>query len=533
MIVLVGVMLSALLVPMIITQDRTTRFDSTRVQALNAAQAGIDVTVGVIRAAVTTDPTGTWGSTVKLPCGPLTGAVNGTGLAAYSVKIEYFINDPVSELDYSGSTQSPSAMKCSTGYGTFDVATSSYTPSYARITSIGTVGAAINGSSGGRTLVSTYVFQITNANIPGGVIRIFPAGSASMCMDAGSATPAENTALVLKTCSTSTPAAPQQVFAYRSDLTLQLRSSVTPATGTCQTTPPTSPTPYCGLCLNTSSTPAASGNTIRLSKCAALGSPSPSTEQWSYNNFGAYQAAQDSSYLTGILPNLCMNVANQNSGTAVTLASCNNYNSLDTAQSWVPAPSVGAGNAATAGGSAGASIPGGIQWINYFEFGRCLDVTNTSINSDHLIDYPCKQNPQRSQVLWNQKFTFTPDPLTPNSGQISTTPNLKYCLTSPGVVGGLVTMGPQVLGVVTPCGATVPASQTWTVNGGSPSLPYSTKYTVVDSAGLCLGLTPTRNGEAWSYIDVETCNGSTEQKWNASPNVLTPALQNTREITSR
>ena len=52
MVVLVGLMLSALLVPMIITQSRNTRFDSTRLQALNAAQSGIDVTLGAIRASV-------------------------------------------------------------------------------------------------------------------------------------------------------------------------------------------------------------------------------------------------------------------------------------------------------------------------------------------------------------------------------------------------------------------------------------------------------------------------------------------------
>ena len=38
---------------MIITQDRTTRFDSTRVQALDAAQSGIDVTLGSIRSSQT------------------------------------------------------------------------------------------------------------------------------------------------------------------------------------------------------------------------------------------------------------------------------------------------------------------------------------------------------------------------------------------------------------------------------------------------------------------------------------------------
>ena len=36
-----------------------------------------------------------------------------------------------------------------------------------------------------------------------------------------------NTPVVLQACSTGTPPAAQQVFAYRSDLTLQLISSIT------------------------------------------------------------------------------------------------------------------------------------------------------------------------------------------------------------------------------------------------------------------------------------------------------------------
>ena len=86
MVVIVGMMLSALLVPTIITQVRATRFDTTRVQALGAAQSGIDVALGLIRAS----ETGGIGDSGKLPCGPLSGVVNATEIASYSAVVDVF-----------------------------------------------------------------------------------------------------------------------------------------------------------------------------------------------------------------------------------------------------------------------------------------------------------------------------------------------------------------------------------------------------------------------------------------------------------
>jgi Ricin-type beta-trefoil lectin domain len=487
---IVGLMLSALLVPVIVNMDRSTRFDTSRVMALDAAQAGIDVALGQIRAAVS----GSIGDSGKLPCGPLSGTVNDVGGQAYSVTIEYFVTDPVAN---------PTAAKmlCSSGYGTYDTTSSAVTPSYARLTSSGTVGTAVNASTGGRTLVSTYVFKTANTNVAGGVIRIYPASSTSpsLCMDAGSATPSAGTGVVLQACSTTTPPLAQQVFIYRADLTIELRYSVT------ATYPD-------GLCLDTSAPPTAA-NTIVLAACQPLGTTPPYTQQWSFNDSGAYQASLSTSRSNGALgpPNLCMNVTGQTAGLPVVLATCDG-NVSSPAQAWIPAPSVGAG---------AATEP---QWVNYLEFGRCLDVTGQNVSASHLIDYPCKQNPYAGAVTWNQKFT----PPTIANGQGSatgqfytTTRGTDYCLTSPASQGGYVTV--QVCG-------TSNASQQWTVSNGNKTLPYSVKYTIVDSTGLCLGLTSPVSGEQWSAIDVETCDGSTEQKWNANPNLSAPILQNTREI---
>lgn len=482
MVMLVGLMLSALLVPMIITQDRTTRFDNTRVQALDAAQSGIDVTLGAIRSSVTS----AIGDSSKLPCGSTSGVVNSNGPAAYSVVVEYFTFDPVNEP-----YPSTKAMKCAVGYGTFDPGPpATTTPGFARFTSTGTVGTATNGSSAGRTLTATYTFRTSNVNILGGPVQI--AGS-SLCLDTGSSAPPAGTAVTLQGCSSTSPPAAQQVFAYRSDLTLQLTSSITAANPN-------------GLCLNSTATPAVSGNAVQLGQCGPLGTPSPYTQQWSYNDNGQYQAAQANSATTGALPDLCMNVATQAAGQPVNLSGCGG------AANWIPSSSVGPGAAA---------LP---QWVNYKEFGRCMDVTAQDPNHYFLIDYPCKQNPFPGAVTWNQKFQVPPNPtnLASVTGQMYTNDTAngqKYCLTSPGASGSYVT--------VKAC--TGSSLQSWTVYGGDTSLNYSTKYTIV-SGGLCLGLSaPNAEVPAWSTIDVETCAGSTSQKWNAVPNILNSTLKNIRE----
>ncbi len=501
MVMLVGMMLSSLLVPMIITADRTTRFDITRVQALDAAQSGIDVTLGVIRAAVN----GTVGDSSKLPCGPLTGTVNTGSVAEYSVVVEYFTFDPVKLLFPAPAPDAVNGrMYCVAGYGTYSTGLSTITPSFARFTSTGTVGTSTNGSTAGRTLTATYVFRTSNVNIPGGTVQI---SGAPLCMDVGSPTAPTGTPVTLQPCTgTVTGIAPgaQQVFAYRTDLTLQLSSSVT-------TVNPN------GLCLNSTSTPAASGNAIKLSQCAAVGSPSPYTEQWSYNDNGQYQAAQADSATTGKLPDLCMNVSGLTAGLPVVLGGCGS--------GWVPSPAVGSG-AATRPTSNTAGISTS-QWVNYYEFGRCLDVTNQLTASAFLIDFPCKQNPFPAAKTWNQLFAAPTIPAgqTSVTGLISTNNGAKFCLTMPAS-----TAAPAYVTVKTCDGS---AGQNWTIYGGDVSLSYSTMYTIVNGTGtgaLCLGLgTPTDLYATWSKIDVERCDGSTEQKWNGNPNTLVSALQNTHE----
>ena len=505
MVMIVGLMLSALLVPMIITQDRTTRFTSTRVQALDAAQAGIDVSLGLIRASQTliTGTINYYGDSGKLPCGPLTGVVNSTGIASYSVVVEYFTLDPVAEPPYPLSTK---AMKCVAAYGTFDPLSGLSTPKYARFTSTGYVGTATNGSTAGRTVTATYLFRTSNVNVSGGVVQIV-GGSVSLCMDVGFPLAPAATQVVLQPCSLSTPPAAQQVFAYRVDLTLQLLSSVSPSN-------------LNGFCLDSPNNPPQQGDPVRLTQCGVLGTPTPSTQQWSYNDNGQFQAALPTTASDGNLAGLCMTAATQAASQPVTLTACGS------AAGWTPAASVGAGAAAAAQQGGGA-----MQWVNFNEFGRCLDVTGQNVNATFLIDYPCKQNPFAGAVRWNQLFQAPVIPVGQSSappGRIFTTPTAgqtQYCLASPGIDGNPV--------VVQPCTGSAP--QTWTVYGGDAALAYSSKYTIVNTiagVSLCLGIPPstaTKDLPPWSSIIVEACSGATDQKWNGDPNLLKATQQNIHE----
>jgi len=501
LVMLIGLALGAVLVPTVLVQDRATVFVASRENSLAAAQAGIDVVVGRIRTATA----GGTGVPAKIPCAaaasPLTGVVGTPNVAGYSVSVTYYVNDPVAN-------PGSAAMLCVANRGTYDPATGRTVPSYAKITSTGTdtTPGSTSGRSDGRTLITTYVFQTTNRNVAGGPNRIYPpSGGTNMCLDAGSSQPTAGTVLALRACSTSVPPAQQQVYSYRSDLTLQLSIAASTAYPN-------------GLCLDTTTSggfPVA-GSTVVLAACAALGSPTFS-QQWSFNDSGAFQASQSDSATSGTLPNLCLTVTAQTPGTQVTLASCDN-GLQSQAQAWLPAPSVGNGAAAAP------------QLVNFQQFGRCLDVTNQDVTKDHMIMFPCKQNPLRSQVTWNQKFTYDP-----STGWLSTIPNagngVKWCLVSPNTENGWVRMTQCAQpGYVT--GVTA-RQLTWTEFDGAATVPTSKRYTIVDSstdATRCLSiLTPPANDADWFYASVATCNGGTAQKWNADPALGLSARQNTTE----
>ena len=258
--IVVSTLIGTLILPMLITQDHSTRFDISSVHSLDAAETGIDVVLGQIRVATRPTATAMSGATRSgLPCAtrpspsPVRRVEQATGgtqasVGTYSVTINYYTKDPIAV----GGTP----MICAPGYGPYDQSSQKRTPHFAQITATGTDGPATNGTSSGRTIVTVYIFQTDDTNIPGGVIRLYPDSSGNQwCMDAGSATPAVNTQIVLQACSTASPPLAQQVFSYRTDLSIQLVSSVTAANPA-------------GLCVDTASAPHAVGVNLVLKTCS-------------------------------------------------------------------------------------------------------------------------------------------------------------------------------------------------------------------------------------------------------------------------
>jgi hypothetical protein len=471
---LVGMSLTALLVPVVLTQLSTTRSYVKRNHALNAAQGGLDVALAHIRAA--NDGAGN-GELDELPCGPFAGSLVAGG-PRYQVTITYLAADPRGQTEAWIATN---AMTCLSGGGVTS------TPAYAALRSEGD-----DEPSGTfvarRTLRATYQFQTTNQNIAGGLIHVYQ-GSPDLCFDAGSTSPAAGTNLQLRACDSLSRA---QAFAYTDDLNLVLVSSKTASQPL-------------GMCLDAAP---ASGTLVTFQPCV---SPAAARQRWSLNDSSRFQGTTD-----GIsLNSLCFVIQTPNTaGSLIALGSCSGTGSF------TPEAAVGAG---AAGASSG-------QLVNFSQFGRCLDVTEfwTWTTYGYLIDWPCKQAPSSTQVGQNQRWTLPTIAAggTSGTGRISTLvqdPNtIPWCLQSPGSVAA----GQYVRIALCPLTGALPLNLTWTVFADTGA--YATSYQITDGYGYCLQATDQNATPADLYpygnrvakIIVRACDGSTLQKWNAPPGIL-------------
>jgi hypothetical protein len=465
LLILVSVTLSGLMVPMVLTQLNATSTDVRRVRALHAAQTGLDVAMGYIRAAQGSDSSGVL---TKLPCGSLEGKVGG-GTARYKVTIVYWSEDP-------RTATSGSPLRCySNG--------PERTPRFALLTAEGAdAGTGSAGAVSHRTLTATYVFNLTNANIPGGLIHLYRSGvSPDLCLAAESGQPAVNSKLYVRVCDSADPA---QIWIYNEKLLIVLSATRTTANS------------Y-EMCVELEAQVANRNALAR--RCIAAG---VKEQQWSFNDNSNLQGTTD-----GVNPNgLCLSVRSNGtvSGSEVLGFPCNAANMNRT---WALEATVGAG---AASGDIG-------QMVNFSQFGRCLDVTNQQVSSTFLIVWPCKQAPNQSNVTWNQKFSM-PVPVKPNPGigRITTKPNTTYCLHSPNSTE----LFKYVTVVVCPSGST--DATTWKVYGQTDS--YAKSYIVTDYWNNCLAPTDPAvdkfsGGQNVSKVVVAKCDGSTSQKWNAPPNV--------------
>jgi hypothetical protein len=477
LVTLVGMSTSAALVPVVIHHLADTRASSARTTALHAAQAGIDVALGHIRAA--TDLPGA-GRLADLPSGPLRSSSQEPDGSQYQVTIDY--------LDLNGgslgnrpATRPHSAVLVSIGVAT---------PS----------GAFDRNTPGARTLQATYTFRTSTTAVPGGQIHV-RSTNADLCLDAGSGRPAAGTNVTMQPCQN---APQQQIFTYSANLTLTLVSSRTTTN------------PY-GMCLDAGGTHGAGPPaTVKLQACAAA-SPAPA-QQWIFNNAGNFAGTSNGIAQDGY----CFNVQTPDrAGSLVVLgsgATCNG--NPDSVQTFRPDSTVGAG----------AAGPASRQLASFAQFSRCLNVTDAVPSTAYLTAWPCLQVSNPSSVPPEQVWTLpsVSPTMHTGTGAISTRiGGAGYCLRSPGTASGAYPT------VETCPAAGVPAAFSWTVYGATGS--FATSYQIKDSAGLCLAAadpttSPTEihqpapgNGSPISRILLQACTGGTGQKWNAPADLTRPS----------
>lgn len=547
LVVIVGMGIAATLIPLAVTQIHTTSFDRSRTVELHAAETGVSVAVGLIRSA--TD--GAAGSVAKLPCttgrDPLTGTAAGGDSRAYTVRIDYYVTDPADKPDdwlapYGAATPGGHAMTCSIqGPFLIDGAPGAAggmqrVPGFAVITATGTDGRA------SRTLRTVYTVKTSNANVAGGGIYLWSTSVQKNCMTAGAVMFADPSAYLpkagdvvsLQPCgfdpTGKAAVTRQQGWAYRTDLAIQLVASTTVDNPD-------------GLCVTADGSAAAGneqpGQAMRLVRCQPLGQ-APWNHLWSIDDATHLQGATNTAPTSdATLNKLC--ITGRKLLSELTLATCSAF-PRDLIQSWVASPDAGSGKAQLAA-AADDSTP--IQYVDYGQFSRCIDVTSQATGLDNgsgspggaafLIGFTCKQSPNQNAVTWNQKFAY-------RGGQLVTSHAGDFCVTSPlrpyaDPSQDSPSGGPFVN--VTPCPKPGEAATTWYKLGAdgkpqvtSPQGRIGRPYEIQDSRGNCLSMTTNTAVAYTGYpkLIVAACDGSKLQMWNAWADVKTPGLSGYREI---
>lgn len=279
---MVGVGLSALLASSLTRSVLSTRSDIQRVQAVNAAQTGLNVALARILHSSDgplLDPT-------TLPCtGAITGDADPGTPGDFQVRVEYFTADP--------SGASPAERASTLVSCAFD-----RTPRYALLTATGSDG---HGGAA-RTLTATYAFPVADVVSPrGGLIRFHdPIGGRNLCL---------TDTMTVRTCADGVPT---QTFAYRADLTLAQPSAAVLA----------------GRCVQ-----AGTGRAVTMETC----DPALVAQQWVFNG---------RTFVSRAPGNHCLDIQLPVDGSAVELgAGARCAATADSTATWLPDPGVGAGYA--------------------------------------------------------------------------------------------------------------------------------------------------------------------------------------------
>lgn len=458
MLVLLGVLLN---------QASPLKFTQSSTRSIYAAQAGIQSGLSVLRSNTRTVGTGpskvTYGDPAALPKTRLTGTVDGVSGSAlsYSVDFFYYKQNPSGK---SADWLTNNAMKPA------DLSVSNQ-PTYARIEATGTD--TSTGTARSRKIAAIYAFNTTNVNIPGGMIV---KSGGTTCLKASGTTAGSTISMVPSaSCNDDT----RDLWVYDTDYKIKLASTIKSANVLCITGAPWAK--------------AAGTVTTTLQTCAASNDAAPGNQLWSWDDAQSW-AAQKQDTTSGrsgrwlsLDKDVLVEIATKPGGV---------FN---------PAPAVGPGGASYATH----------QVVNYREFGRCMDVTDTDINKSWMIVYPCKQDPRPSgaDILWNHKWYYTEPaaPLTTNSPEkikVYVNNKTEYCLTASDDLANNTDVTFKA------CTNGMNARQTFVRNNETNNTISSWTFQLDGDRTKCLAAVP-QAGYAWSHIRLVTCDGSTAQKWNA------------------
>jgi type II secretory pathway pseudopilin PulG len=493
-------MLSMLTV--VVGQVKPTAQARKDVGSLNAASSGLQAALTALRSAK--DVNGA-GDRAQLPCtagpvttfrtGTMTSSTPGTVLTAdpatvpgafrYSVHFAYYLLDPT---DQPPAWLQANAMTCPlTSTPQF-----AYLQAYGTGTNVARAGGS-SGNRGNRSQTGVYRFSVPGANVDGGRLRL---NGGAWCIDAGP-TPAIGTVPTFTACA-ALGTRLSQLWEYRSDLTLFYGGN--PALNLCiQGTPSQAPT---------------------LQRCTGTGSGATwpyysarhQAQLWNYDDSGRFAAGAVNGDVDG---NACLRPAAAGGTGAVLVGACD--------WGFDPDPEIGAGKAG--GNTTGLVGSPTNQYVNFGEFGRCLDVSAQNTNSEFLIAYPCKQAPDSTRVRWNQIWRW--QSLGGNRGRMHVNTGGKdWCLTVPTspTPEEFVTTKVCVAGRV---------DQEWIATGEVPDSP-STSYNLVSVLrGTCMSISRSFGlAHQSAKVVLEPCDGRRLQKWNAPPSVPEAGLENRKEGTT-
>lgn len=501
MLMLVLTILAIIVLSVVLAQVNPTLFQDKNGRTLAAAQAGVDAAASQIRNAETDDGTGVpMGDIHKLPC-VVEGTVDGTGgETSFVAEVDYFVADPVGRDQ---AWRDSNKLTCYLGTGINGGVRA--VPRHAIITSEGFDATSTTlEDRADRVVEASYTFQLTTLKISGGMILD---DNGNFCLVAGS----DDEWAYITYQPASSAACQEQTelnsWTWAEDYMIHLSSTdLNGGDPMCLTGRASSPTAV----------------HMRLRPCTtSTQDPLGQRFSWTGNHTWRGQNSTNTGYGTSYVVNQDDTV---DAGNRLSVSTSAANKSL------TPLPAVGKGNASYFTN----------QVVNYNQFGRCLDVTNETINYAYMIAYPCKQDPSGNLAFhWNHKWYYNEpaEGIESIETQISVVPGSTYCLITPSssttvnlAAGGTTTaLFPRFVtsGNNIDCSS---SNSTWT------RYAYSNDdleaYTIQDRHGRCLSAAgpKTTNHPQWTSIVVETCSGSDDQKWNVDPDPVDAALGDFTEL---